>query len=145
MSGVEERRENSQSRELKSLYVIPQHKREMAKRVFLGNSEYRGTPKSLHVPPSGCLYPRTEGAGWTSWPTVSPGGDPRCPSERTSMVTVREQIKLTNDGEASYLSREIISLFFPRKVVSYFIKRQEVYRLHGEVIALHFLRAEALL
>lgn len=61
------------------------------------------------------------------------------------MVTVREQIKLTNDGEASYLSREIISLFFPRKVVSYFIKRHEVYRLHGEVIALHFLRAEALL
>lgn len=77
---------------------------------------------------------------------VSPGGDLHSPrSERTSAVTVREQIKLTKDREASYLSCEILSLFFLRKVVSYFIKRQEVYRLHREVIALHFVQAKALL
>lgn len=145
MSGVEERRENSQSRELKSLYVIPQHKREMAKRVFLGNSEYQGTLKSLHVPPAAVCTRGQKVQGGRVGQQSALGEIHAAPSERTSMVTVREQIKLTNDGEASYLSREIISLFFPRKVVSYFIKRQEVYRLHGEVIALHFLRAEALL
>lgn len=60
-------------------------------------------------------------------------------------MTVREPITLTNDCEANYLSCEILSLFFLRTVVNYFIKRQEVYRLHREVIALHFVLAEALL
>lgn len=130
LSGAEERRENSPSRELKSLYIIPQHKRERAKRVFLGNSEYQGTPKSPHMPPADrkCRVDVLDNS--------RPWGRPTLPPPRgQAAVTVREQIKLTNDREASYLSCEILSLLSLRKVVSDFLKRQEVYGLHGEVTA----------